>query len=237
MRGNQSWGTLDLMREINKGVNFLIHMGHGEEHETMELTEYDCLSLANSGKPFFLSSEACLTGKFDEDECWAEYMSPKNPNGAFALVVNSRLSPNLANNSVNDFECHRLSKKFWSYAKNGTPLGVALIEAKHDLSREVEGNICMRANLYMLNLLGDPTVSLASASHKPPLIKNMSVEPTPARVDEIVYFNATTQVFDGCTVVNWTWQIKLVIPSDGNLRWNPGVDPTPVPPSNYTVYL
>ncbi|HEC81637.1 MAG TPA: hypothetical protein ENI42_04355, partial [Thermoplasmatales archaeon] len=234
-----NWGTEDLMREINEGINFLIHMGHGKEDKTMKMTEGDCLKLTNSGKPFFLSSEACSIGWFDweKGDCWAEFMGPKNPNGAFALVVNSRESPNLADDSVDAFECHRLSKHFWFYAGEGVPLGKALMEAKYDLWDEAKNNTCMRVNIYELNLLGDPTVSLASAPHKPPEIINMSVRPNPAKVDEVVYFNATTRAFDGCQVVNWTWQIKLNSSSDGNPCWNPESDPTPIPPSNYTVYL
>ena len=200
-----NWGLV--AEKINNGTNFLIHDGHGSTTDTMNGWHQSYLDFNNVGMPFFLYSSACKIGEFDEGpdgDCWAEYMGPKNENGAFALVVSSDKSPAPF---VEDF-----AEKFWSYAQ-GQPLGKALMMAKKESYNMMGSSLMdpMRMVLFEMNLLGDPAMNLADPPPRKPPTADFTIEPSRIKVNKTVYFNSTSYDNDehNQSITNWTWHITF----------------------------
>ncbi len=185
---DMDWEISNLLLEINKGINFLIHYGHGFIDKTMN--GWTGTGLENNGEPFFLYSGACNIGRFgtelEEINCFAEVLGPQNTVGAFALVVNSDSAPS----SFTD----EIAQAFWGNIKNNQRIGMALKNAKNSCN---PSNIYMRMQIFEMNLLGDPAMTLAPPS--PPAQKptaEFTIEPSVVKIGETVWLNSSEYSHD-----------------------------------------
>lgn len=204
--GNFDWQ--EVAKEINNGINFLIHCGHGYVDHTMNNWFKDDIdnALNNREMPFFMYSFACSIGKFTSDS-WAEYMGPKSQNGAFALMVNSAPAMSVG---MDEF-----AERFWTNAQT-KPLGQALAEAKssfYNSFRDDDPGCVRRMVLFSMNLLGCPAIVLADPPIPPikPPTANFTIEPSQPAVDETVFFNCTSYVNETTNreIINWTWRVTF----------------------------
>ena len=82
--------TQQVKNAINAGTNFAIYSGHGDVTLWADgpyFTQADVRSLTNTKYPF-VGSFACLTGKYQADECFAETWL-RDDHGAVAMVASS----------------------------------------------------------------------------------------------------------------------------------------------------
>jgi gingipain R len=82
--------TAQVRAAINAGTNYAIYSGHGSETSWADgppFSQEDVRGLTNSRYPF-VCSFACLTGKFQRDECFAETWI-REESGASAVIASS----------------------------------------------------------------------------------------------------------------------------------------------------
>ncbi len=87
-----SAGTLSpaaAINEINKGIDFLNHSGHGYHNLLDPVFNNSNVSSLSNTKPFVVSSIGCYAGAFDYNDCVGEYFV-KGSCGGSAFIGNSR---------------------------------------------------------------------------------------------------------------------------------------------------
>jgi hypothetical protein len=73
-------------------TSILIYMGHGLWNG-YEMGIYNSdISKFKNNNPFFEYSTGCTVGAFDKEDCYAEHLTVKTPNGAFAGLWHTRIS-------------------------------------------------------------------------------------------------------------------------------------------------
>jgi len=143
----------------------------------------DACDLINKN-PFFWYSSSCLTGKFDVEDCLAEYLTVKSPHGAFAVIMDAEL------NWLGEEEKYLVDKKNipeWFYdlmfnevgGEGPYPIiGKAFQLSKNKFYRKVKSEKYdenfIRPNIFIQNLMGDPTVSIKS-----PKVNYIPYKPNP----------------------------------------------------------
>ncbi|MCD6311545.1 MAG: hypothetical protein J7M11_03705, partial [Elusimicrobia bacterium] len=169
--------------EINEGVDYLNHSGHGY-YNSLEpvFTNSNVSSLSNT-KPFVVSSIGCLAGAFDTSDCIGEYFV-KGENGASAFIGNARFG------WFDEADATKFSGEFM----------VAFYDALFNLGMKRMGEAFAKSKIdfisqasdladpynpyrwieYSLNLLGDPAMVLPSE-------KQLDyVEPDPLSVRAVI---------------------------------------------------
>jgi hypothetical protein len=155
-----TWTASEIIEEINKGLHIINHVGHSGYSYNMRIYRSDVDSLVND-KFCFIYSQGCMAGGFDNPEgndCIAEYLTVKTPNGAFAGVWNSRYG--WGEFDTTDAPSHRYHRDFWDavFNENITVISKANQYSKDEnLWRINEKN--MRWVYYETNLFGDPSIS------------------------------------------------------------------------------
>jgi len=136
-----NWDKYDIIDILNVATPHLInHLGHGNVHYALAMNNDNILSLTNN-KYFFIYSQTCLAGSFDncyrdnyyEDDCAAEYFTVETPYGAFAFTEDIRQLGRANHYSKEDH--------IWHINENG-----------------------IRWVYYETNLLGDPEVAIKDPS-------------------------------------------------------------------------
>jgi len=157
--GKNSWGKYDLISRIDDGVHIMNHLGHGNPTNAMKMSTLDVHSLDND-EYFFLYSQTCLAGRFTTDDCFAEYLTVKTDNAAFAVIMNTCVGVG-ACGSTNGPSQH-FDRQFWD-----SLFGYDAVESighAHFLSKEKNlGRINqphIRLVYYESTLFGDPAVSM-----------------------------------------------------------------------------
>ncbi len=169
------WPTWELTTRINNGLHIINHLGHGSPSSAMKLSNSSVVSQLHNEDLFFVYSQTCLAGRFDDYDCFAEYMNIKTDHGAFAVVMNARFGWGTSNTT--DGPSQRFNRQFWDAVynvdENKPELGRANQDAKEDNLSRINSS-CMRWVYYESNLFGDPTVAI-----KRPLRKGLAfVHPT-----------------------------------------------------------
>ncbi len=159
---NNYWPRAELASRINEGVHLLNHFGHGNSGYAMKFNSSQAVSEMQNDKLFFVYSQACLSGHFDNAECFAENIHIKTDHGAFAVVMNARYGWG-STNSV-DGPSERYHRQFWDAVfGEGTPqMGIANQDSKEDNLYRINES-CMRWCYYELTLFGDPTLAFKGA--------------------------------------------------------------------------
>jgi len=160
---NNNWPKSEIISRINAGFNIINHIGHSLHDENMKMLNSDVDDLIND-EYCFIYSQGCTAGGFDHDDCIAEHFTVKTTHGAFAGIWNARYGWGMAGST--DGPSQRFDREFFDaifsegvrYPKK-TCLGVANQDSKEDNLWRIN-EPCMRWCYYVLNLFGDPQVSL-----------------------------------------------------------------------------
>jgi hypothetical protein len=159
------WPQSELTTRINNGLHVVDHLGHGSPDYAMKLYDYDVLNLLTNEDHCFVYSQTCLSGHFDDTDCWAEHMNIKTDYGAFAVIMNARYGFGEYNST--DGPSQRFNREFWDAVyrpiEQKPELGRANQDSKEDNLYRIDED-CMRWCYYELNLFGDPTVTFRQIS-------------------------------------------------------------------------
>jgi len=169
---NKEWSKYDLAEKLNKGVNIVNHDGHGWTTYALKMRNYD-LHLLNNTEYFFLYSQTCLAGSFDnwypedhynEDDCFAEHLTV-DEHGAFACIMNARYGLGRENSTDSPGERYDLSFFKALFQDNIREIGGANHYSKEDNVWRIDEN-GMRWTYYETNLFGDPMVRIKEPGNK-----------------------------------------------------------------------
>lgn len=163
---NTHWSKSQLAAVINEGVNIVNHDGHGWTTYALKMNNED-LHMLHNDKYFFLYSQTCLAGSFDnwypeehyyEDDCFAEHLT-LDEHGAFACIMNSRYG--LGRENSTDSPGMRYDYSFFKalFQENIKEVGRANHYSKEDNVWRINEN-GMRWTYYQTNLFGDPQVAI-----------------------------------------------------------------------------
>jgi len=113
-------------------------------------------------------SQACLSGKFDNADGFAEHMTIKTHHGAFATVMNARYGWGSGHST--DGPSQRYHREFWDavFGEEKNTLGQANHDSKEDNLYRISES-CMRWCYYETNLFGDPTLMFYQGVPEPEL--------------------------------------------------------------------
>jgi len=166
------WNRYNLIPILNKGVNIVNHDGHGWTTYALKMRNSDLKGLHNT-EYFFLYSQTCLAGSFDnwypegnyyEDDCFAEHLTC-DKYGAFACIMNSRYG--LGRENSTDSPGERYDYSFFKalFQENIKELGRANHFSKEENVWRINEN-GMRWTYYQTNLFGDPQIAIKEPSEK-----------------------------------------------------------------------
>ncbi len=156
------WEKSDLIDIINIATPHIInHDGHAYYGYNLRMTNNDIQYLTNE-KYFFAYSHGCMAGGFDNPggyDCIAEYLTVGSPNGAFAVIMNSRYG--LGSEDSLDSPSQYLDNSFFTaiFIKDIRQVGRANHYSKEDNIWQINEN-GIRWVFYETNLLGDPEISI-----------------------------------------------------------------------------
>ncbi len=153
-----SWPKVEMKNRISAGKHFINHLGHGNITYGLKLSNSDVSSMTNDDY-CFIYSQTCLAGHFDGSDCFAEYMTVKYMNAAFAIVMNARYGWGEYNST--DGPSHRFHREFCDaiYGEDLRTFSKANQDSKEDNLYRINQS-CMRWCYYELNLFGDPTIQM-----------------------------------------------------------------------------
>ena len=169
---DMSWDKDDLIPVLNNGVNVVNHDGHGWTTYALKMRNRDLERLIND-KYFFLYSQTCLAGSFDnwypddnyyEDDCFAEHLTV-DKHGAFACIMNARYGLGRENSTDSPGERYDLSFFKGLFKENTKEVGKANHFSKEDNVWRIDEN-GMRWTYYETNLFGDPQVAIKEPGEK-----------------------------------------------------------------------
>ncbi len=153
------WPATELVDRINKNIHIINHDGHSNYVYNMKMHISDVEMFENT-KPFFTYSIGCMCGGFDypNEDCFAEYITTKTPNGAFAAIMNARYGWFWAYST--DGDGTRFKREFWDavFSEDIPVISKANQDSKEDNLFLLDRS-CMRWTYYQLNYFGDPSVA------------------------------------------------------------------------------
>lgn len=84
----------DIINAFNGGKHYILYRGHGSAYswDQPSFSTWSFSNLNNCEKLPVVFSVACLTGKFDENNCFAELLSKKHDGGAVAVIAATEVS-------------------------------------------------------------------------------------------------------------------------------------------------
>jgi hypothetical protein len=155
------WSATTLIDDfLNTGqMNLITHMGHASTTSVMKLSTSQASGLTNDN-PFFVYSQGCYAGAFDQGDCMAEAFTVKGDGGAHAVIMNSRYgwyAPGSNLGSSNLFHRELLEA---IYERHVTRLGDANDLSRHELMATATDLGSMRWCYFNLTLFGDPATSI-----------------------------------------------------------------------------
>ena len=152
------WDVYDVYDYANNGLHVLNHDGHSNYKYNMRMTT-DMVYNFNNDKYFFDYSNGCMSGGFDVDDCFAEYLNVKSSNGAFAVLMNARYGWFWAYST--DGDSTRFMREFWDsvFGEKNPIISKANQDSKEENIHIIDRS-CIRWTFYELNLFGDPTIAL-----------------------------------------------------------------------------
>jgi len=156
------WSPGELFAKINNGVHIIDHLGHSSGHYAMRTDTAMLRQNLSNDNYCFLYAEGCSAGRFDDMDCWAEYVTVKLAHGGFGCVANARLG--LGSRST-AHPVHVFNREFWDaiyHAEEGKPqIGHALSGARADHIYHIN-DPGIRWTFYELTLFGDPALAIKS---------------------------------------------------------------------------
>jgi hypothetical protein len=156
------WAPNEMFGWLNAGVHIVDHLGHSSGHYAMRVDTLALRQNLTNTEYFFVYAEGCSPGKFDTQDCWAEYMTTVLPTGAFGCIANSRAG--IGSRSTRH-PVHIFNREFWDAIYNAQEakpqLGRAITDARVDHVYHIN-DPAIRWNYYEINLFGDPAVAIKS---------------------------------------------------------------------------
>jgi hypothetical protein len=191
-----NWDSNDLAEFLSNGTHLLHHLGHGWTNHAMKMSSRDAQYLTND-KLFFIYSQTCLAGSFDnwvpgdnyyEQDSFAEAFTCESEHAAFAVIMNSRYG--LGRHNSTDSPGQRYHASFIQALNDGyCELGRGNQRSKDTNLWRVDEN-GMRWIHYEANLIGDPQLAIKGPFMKGDEISIEVVRPTPG----ILYFGDAEQL-------------------------------------------
>lgn len=201
-----SWSKEELASYINNGVGIINHLGHSNYVYNIKMS-YSDIDILNNEKLCFVYSQGCMAGGFDGKDCFAEYMTVKQPYGAAAGIWNARYGWFWTYRT--DGDSQRYHREFWDAVFGETIPTIG--EANHDSKEDniyLVGRSCMRWTMYELNLFGDPT--LAFYCYRP-LKPETPQGPTSGVLDEsYVYTSRSTDPNNDLLYYQWGTDDRII---------------------------
>jgi hypothetical protein len=160
------WLLEELKNELNDGVYIVNHVGHGASYGVMKMTSHDLTAPVSGLKntPFFIYTQACNSGAFDEDDSIAEYLTVKTKdNGAFAGIFNTRKGIS-SKFSIDLAPSQLFNRLFWDavFGKGVKEIGNALQLSKNAIMKSTLAIRPHMEDIYWgLTLLGDPALTFS----------------------------------------------------------------------------
>ncbi len=163
-----SWNKYTLMDIMNTNTpHILNHLGHGNQNYALQMYNSDISTLTND-KYFFIYSQTCLAGSFDNYNPWsghvtddsaAEYFTVETPHGAFAVIMNARYG--LGSENTLYAPSQILDESFFTalFTENLRQLGKANHFSKELHIWHIDEN-GIRWVYYETNLFGDPELQI-----------------------------------------------------------------------------
>lgn len=162
----RTWSKSELLQLLNRGVNIVNHDGHGWTNYALKMHNSDLRGLHNT-EYFFLYSQTCLAGSFDnwyptdkyyDDDCFAEHLTV-DEYGAVACIMNSRYGLGRENSTDSPGQRYDLSFFRALFEEHIKELGRASHYSKEDNVWRINEN-GMRWTYYQTNLFGDPQLAV-----------------------------------------------------------------------------
>jgi len=177
-----SWSKYTLMDILNDETPHLInHLGHGNQNYALKMYNSDILTLTNE-KYFFIYSQTCLAGSFDNWQPWggyqtedsaAEHFTVETPYGAFAVIMNARYG--LGSEDTLYSPSQILDESFFKalFTENLRQLGKANHFSKEEHIWHINEN-GIRWVYYETNLFGDPELQIKPVIDEEPPVTTLS---------------------------------------------------------------
>jgi hypothetical protein len=148
------WSKEDVLDLMNGGIHIFNHDGHAWWNTVMKLQVSDLSSLTTT-ESFFVYSQGCWAGAFDDGLCMAEAFTNR-AKGAFAVIMNSRYGWGGVSLVYNIL--------FWNAVLDDGvyQMGVANQVSKESNYNKMKSSPSSRCTYYELNLFGDPELRIKS---------------------------------------------------------------------------
>jgi hypothetical protein len=165
---DETWDSIFLIEHLSTTPYHLInHDGHGNQYYMLK-SGGDNLRYLTNEKPFFIYSHSCLTGSFDNWDCYrgyqtfdciAEVITCEIPYGAFACILNARYG--LGSQDSVESPSGAYDESFYKalFEENIRELGRASHYSKEYYISRIDEN-GMRWCYYETNLFGDPALQI-----------------------------------------------------------------------------
>ena len=182
------WDSLEMIDKINSGFNLVSHVGHGAVESDLKIVSSYVDSMTNYNENFFVYSQSCLSGRFTEDDCFAETLTVKNNAGAFAAVMNTGNGYGVSGSTNGPSQ--QFDKSFWKnlFDEEKAPL----LGTAHQISKEDNINLIdfsrMRDVYYSSTLFGDPAVGIKGTPGE---------QSAPSEGDNVLLGTSSTSENDG----------------------------------------
>ncbi len=167
----------DILSYFGGNRHSINHIGHGSIYQCFKLNvlqagDRDAIAALENPFPYFIYTQACLSGAFDSPNCFAEHFVTVS-NGAAAAVMNARNG--WASTSGLYGHSHYFHRHFWDSAFRGNAVTFGEM---NEASRRANlasvpshGGSYWRWVYYELNLFGDPALPvMPSLLNVPPSI-------------------------------------------------------------------
>ncbi len=197
-----SWSSSQLINKIEANVHMINHLGHSSDNYVMKLNNSQVDGLENE-KLFFVYTQGCYPGAFDQGDCIGEHFTVKTQHAAFAGVFNARYgwySPGSTNGLSQKFH---LSFVKGLFEENKETIGKTNHYSKEYYISSINSN-GMRWCFYQTNLFGDPSVVMYTKDESVPTPKIEIGEITGGLFLSFVIKNIGTDVADE---VSWNMKV------------------------------
>jgi hypothetical protein len=209
----EEWYPYELIPYISENLYHIInHDGHGNHYYILK-TNGDTIREFTNEKPFFLYSHSCLTGSFDNYNCWygyqnydciAEVLTCEIPYGAFACILNARFG--LGSEDSLESPSGAYDESFFKaiFEENIREIGRASHYSKEYYINQINEN-GMRWTYYQTNLFGDPELKIKNYNNPPRKPFKPSGESSGKTGDEYIYKTSTSDPDGDQIWYKWDW--------------------------------
>ncbi|MFX1236638.1 MAG: C25 family cysteine peptidase, partial [Promethearchaeota archaeon] len=201
------WSKANLLALLNDRMHVINHLGHSNNFNLMKLNNDDIDSLLTNENYFFVYSQGCYAGAFDnrgsddddrqyfDFDCIVEHFIT-SPYGAFAFIANSRYGwgDRYGTNGASQF----FDREFFDaiFGEGILEIGRANQDSKEDCIGFLSQKY-VRWCYYQITLFGDPTASiLLQPNDNPPTLINESISASTGYQNTSLTFRVTYEDAD-----------------------------------------